>query len=144
VGEQAETWRVPAVASSVPELRRALLARIAGRGFDTDAVALAVTEAITNAVRHAYPESEGTVLVRLAQDSADQLLVAVTDEGVGSHRRAKRTNPGTGIGLALIRELSTSVHIDTSNTGTTITMHFAKPTPPTICPEPRLDRNPSA
>ncbi len=128
MGEQVETWRVPAVASSVPDLRRALLARIAGRGFDTDAVALAVTEAITNAVRHAYPESEGTVLLRLARDSADQLVVAVTDEGVGSRGHAMRTNPGTGIGLALIRELSTSVHIDATDTGTTITMHFAKPT----------------
>jgi hypothetical protein len=48
-----------------------------------------------------------------------------------------RTNPGAGIGLALIRELSTSVHIDATNTGTTITMYFAKPTPATSYPEPR-------
>lgn len=126
MGEQLGTWQVPAVASAVSELRRTLLAEIAGRGFDADAVALAVTEAVTNVVRHAYPASEGTVILRAAEDSADELVVAVTDQGVGSRGTTTRTTPSMGLGLALIRELSTSVLIEATSTGTTITMHFAK------------------
>jgi anti-sigma regulatory factor (Ser/Thr protein kinase) len=126
VEEQIGAWRVPAVASAVPELRRTLLAGIAGRGFDTDAVALAVTEAVTNVVRHAYPGLEGTILLHAAEGSAGELVVAVTDDGVGSRANTKHTNPGMGIGLALIRELSTSVRVDATNIGTTITIRFAK------------------
>jgi anti-sigma regulatory factor (Ser/Thr protein kinase) len=109
----------------VSELRRVLLAGITGRGFDTDAVALAVTEAITNVVRHAYSAPGGTVMLS-AQASTDELVVAVTDEGIGSRSDVARRNPGMGVGLALIRELSKSVHIDATTTGTTITMRFTK------------------
>jgi anti-sigma regulatory factor (Ser/Thr protein kinase) len=108
----------------VSELRRTLLAGIAGRGFDTDAVALAVTEAVTNVVRHAYPGSEGTVTLS-AEASEDELVVVVTDAGVGSRGHTMPTNPGIGIGLTLIRELSASVRVEPTNTGTTITMRFA-------------------
>ncbi len=118
-------WHVPAVPSAVPELRRTLLVRIDGRGFDLGAVSLAVTEAVTNVVRHAYPGSEGTVVLQ-AEASADELVVVVADQGVGSPGEAKSTNPGMGIGLALIRELSTSVRVGATTTGTTVTMRFAR------------------
>ena len=126
MGEQVAAWRVPAVPSAVLELRRMLLARIAGRGFDTDAVALAVTEAVTNVVRHAYSAPGGTVMLR-TEASADELVVVVADEGIGSRGHIARRNPGMGVGLALIRELSASVRIEPTTTGTTITMRFAKP-----------------
>jgi serine/threonine-protein kinase RsbW len=102
-----------------------LLARIAGRGFDTDAVALAVTEAVTNVVRHAYSAPGGTIMLS-AEASADELVIVVADEGIGSRGHIARRNPGMGIGLPLIRELSASVRIDATNNGTTITMRFAK------------------
>jgi serine/threonine-protein kinase RsbW len=119
-------WRVPAVPSAVSDLRRSLLGRIAGRGFDVEAVALAVTEAVTNVVRHAYPGSEGMVTLT-AELSADELVVVVMDEGVGSRGLTMSASPGMGIGLALIRQLSTGAFIEpTKTTGTTVTMHFAK------------------
>jgi anti-sigma regulatory factor (Ser/Thr protein kinase) len=126
VGEQLETWRVPAVPSSVPELRRLLLSRIGGRGFDTASVSLAVTEAITNVVRHAYPQADGPVTLS-AEASGDELVVVIQDEGNWSDADAARSNdPGMGIGLALIRELSSSVRFQPTMTGTTITIRFAK------------------
>ena len=81
MGEQIAAWRVPAVPSAVLELRRMLLARIAGRGFDTDAVALAVTEAVTNVVRHAYSAPGGTVMLR-TEASADELSLSFDDFAV--------------------------------------------------------------
>jgi anti-sigma regulatory factor (Ser/Thr protein kinase) len=102
-----------------------LLAGITGRGFDTDAVALAVTEAVTNVVRHAYSAPGGTVMLS-AETSRDELVVVVADEGIGSRGDIARRDPGMGVGLALIRELSTSVYIDATNTGTIVTMRFAK------------------
>jgi len=126
VGEHVAAWRVPAVPNAVWELRRMLLTRIDGRGFDTDAIALAVTEAVTNVVRHAYSAPGGTVMLR-AEASADELVIVVADEGIGSRGHVARRNPGLGMGLALIRELSTSVRIEPTPSGTTITMRFAKP-----------------
>jgi serine/threonine-protein kinase RsbW len=111
VGEQVAAWCVPAVPSAV---------------FDTDAVALAVTEAVTNVVRHAYSTPGGMVVLR-AEASADELVVVVADEGIGSRGHIARRNSGMGVGLALIRELSASVRIEPTTTGTTITMRFAKP-----------------
>ena len=77
MGQLAETWCLPAIPGSVPRLRRKLLDTISGRGFDDHAVALATTEALTNAVRHAYPDSQGPVTLGVKQ-LADRLVVVVT------------------------------------------------------------------
>jgi anti-sigma regulatory factor (Ser/Thr protein kinase) len=98
---------------------------IGGRGFDDVAVGLAVTEAVTNVVRHAYPGSAGSVAVT-AGVSLQELVVVVADEGIGVRSFTLRADPGLGVGLPLIRELCSSVRIDPASTGTTVTMHFVK------------------
>jgi anti-sigma regulatory factor (Ser/Thr protein kinase) len=127
------SWRLPAVPASVPELRRAVRAAIADHGFDDVAVGLAVTEAVTNVVRHAYPGSVGSVTLS-ADASPQELALVVADEGAGRRSFALRADPGLGIGLALIRELCSRVRIDPTNTGTTVTMHFAKSADPPKTP----------
>jgi anti-sigma regulatory factor (Ser/Thr protein kinase) len=119
------SWRVSAVPASVPQLRRAVRAAIIGRGFDDAAVSLAVTEAATNVVRHAYPGSIGSVAVT-ADVTPHELVVVVADEGVGGRSFTLRAEARLGMGLALIRELCTSVRIDPTSAGTTVTMHFTK------------------
>jgi anti-sigma regulatory factor (Ser/Thr protein kinase) len=123
--EQLGTWRVSAVARSVPQLRRSLRDKIAGRGFDDDAVALAATEAITNVVRHAYPGSAGPVTLSV-DASAEEILVVVADEGIGSLRATTSREPSLGMGLALIHELSASARIEPTNVGTVVTMRFTR------------------
>jgi anti-sigma regulatory factor (Ser/Thr protein kinase) len=113
----------------VPQLRRAVRVAIVGRGFHDVAVGLAVTEAVTNVVLHAYPGSAGSVAVT-ADASPQELVVVVADEGVGARNFTLRADPGLGIGLALIRELCSSVRIDPASTGTTVTMHFVKSVDP--------------
>ncbi len=127
MGDLPATWRLPAIPGSVPRLRRNLLEAISGRGFDEDAVGLAVTEALTNAVRHAYPGSQGPVTLSVRQ-SADRLVVVVTDEGIGARSFTARSGSdrGHGMGLPLLYELSASVRVEPGSSGTTVTMGFAR------------------
>lgn len=60
---------------------------------------MAVTETVTNVVRHAYRSEPGDVELTAAIVE-DQLWVLITDEGVG-HQTAP-VNAGLGLGLGLI------------------------------------------
>ena len=128
MGDLPATWRLPAIPGSVPSLRRKLLEAISGRGFDEHAVGLAATEALTNAVRHAYPGSQGPVTLSVKQ-AADQLVVVVADEGIGARSVPARSRPerGRGMGLLLLRELCTVARVEPGSSGTVVTMAFARP-----------------
>lgn len=122
--ERLGRWQTPAVAACVPRIRRDLLHGLCGRGFDQVAVSLAVTEAVANVVLHAYPTGHGHVTVT-ADIVEDELVVVVSDSGVGGHSFQSSGQAGLGLGLALIRELSTSATIVPTGEGTTVTMQFA-------------------
>jgi anti-sigma regulatory factor (Ser/Thr protein kinase) len=94
----------------------------ADEALDHQAVAIAVSEAVTNAVIHAYPAGvDGRVrLVATLQPAS--LVITVADRGRGMTARADR--PGLGVGLDLIAQLSNGVEIDGRSSGTTVTMHF--------------------
>ena len=121
------TWRLPAIPGSIPRLRRNLLQAIAGRGFDDDAVGLAATEALTNVVRHAYRGSPGAITLSVRQ-SADRLVVVVTDQGIGARSFTARSGSdrATGMGLSLLHELCLSARVEPGSSGTTVTMDFAR------------------
>ena len=87
---------------------------------------MAATEAVTNAVRHAYQAPGGSVSLS-ATTSVDELIVVVADEGVGIRGLTLQSDPkSVGMGLALIRELCAHVRIDPTHAGTTLTMRFTK------------------
>ena len=117
-------WHAVAVPDSVPELRRALHAKIQGRGFHDLEVGLAVTEALSNVVRHAYPGGEGPVTLT-AEASPSELTVIVADEGIGARSLELKRTAGLGIGLRLIYELCHRASIEPTSDGTTVTMIFA-------------------
>lgn len=66
-----------------------------------DSIRLAVSEAMTNAVIHAYRGSPGDIHVTAAAIGGE-LWVLVADEGCGFQTPAER--PGLGLGLALIAQ----------------------------------------
>lgn len=80
-----------------------------------DDVVLAVGEACTNAVQHAYPDGSGTFDVKV-EVVGDEILAEVVDRGVG-FEAFERTLAGGGTravagrGLELIRRLVNEVEV---------------------------------
>ena len=71
-------------------------------------VKLAVTEACTNVVVHAYPDGEGPMEIAAAVRD-ERLAIAVRDEGRGMLPRPD--SPGLGLGLPLIATLAESLEL---------------------------------
>lgn len=108
VTNQAYTFSriYPAMPETVPRARRALVEFAIEAGADgvqVDALRLAVSEALSNAVRHAYRDDLGAVHVTAALVD-DELWVEVGDDGHGLETRSD--SPGLGMGLALIASMS--------------------------------------
>jgi serine/threonine-protein kinase RsbW len=73
-------------------------------------IKLAVTEACTNVVVHAYPDGEGPMGLRASIESP-RLSIVVTDRGRGIVPRPD--SPGLGLGLPLIATLAESLELGT-------------------------------
>jgi anti-sigma regulatory factor (Ser/Thr protein kinase) len=124
---------LPARATNIAVIRHAFGAL--GEVFDVDEeilsnIRLAVTEACTNVVVHAYPhDQEGQLEVR-ATLRGGELEVVVRDEGPGIGPRPN--SPGLGLGLPLIVSLTQSVQLgrdEKERTEVRMTFPLSKPTP---------------
>ena len=129
---EATTLRLsrPAVPDSVTELRHAARDCAVRLGVERpDDVALAVSEAATNAVLHAYPPgTNGTILLAIDADR-DGCRVMVSDEGVGL--RPRPDSPGLGLGLPLMAQLADRIDIaDGTGHGVHVKMVFTLSSPP--------------
>ena len=85
-------------------------------------VALLVTELVTNAAKHAYPQGErGRIWVRVTQTSAGLASVSVRDEGLGlppSFDIAKRRGLGMRLAKALAQQTEARILITRHAPGT--------------------------
>lgn len=110
----------PAVPQAVADARNALtdFARDAGADEERlEAVRLATSEAVTNAVMHAYEGGEpGTVQVN-ASYVENELWLLIADAGNGL--RPRSNSPGLGLGLALIAQLADEFQILSRGSGGT-------------------------
>lgn len=105
--------RLPARAENVAVVRHA----VGGLGDVLEVsdqmlsdIRLAVTEACTNVVVHAYPESEGPMWLSATVNDRT-LRIVVSDSGRGIVPRAD--SPGLGLGLPLIATLTHSLELGT-------------------------------
>jgi serine/threonine-protein kinase RsbW len=119
----------PSSPSGVGALRREVAAFARRAGMDEDglgSVRLAVSEAATNAVVHAYraETGDGELRVRAFVD-ASELVVVVADEGIGLAPRPD--SPGLGLGMPLMASVTTSFQVVSDDAGTEIHMAFALP-----------------
>ncbi len=120
--------RVPAIGPNVTVARQALSGFADAFGWD-DAFAgdlrLALSEACTNVVRHAYRDvcEPGDMRVQLLWEGG-KLVMAVSDEGNGLGPPAMG---GLGLGLPLIRALADDVAISTNPGATCVQMIFTPP-----------------
>lgn len=93
---------------------------------DPDGVALAVSEAVTNAVLHAYAgaPAPGDVELVARRLAGDGLEVLVCDEGLGMVPRSD--SPGLGVGLAVLASVADRVMVEgRRGGGTRVRMTFA-------------------
>lgn len=129
---RADVWlQVTARPENVAIARQALAGLCEALESDPKVLAdvkLAVTEACTNVVVHAYVNGEageGAILQVEAQPQDDDLLVVVRDFGRGMAPRAE--SPGLGLGLPLIAALTRTVQIRgvEGHSGTEVVMTFS-------------------
>jgi serine/threonine-protein kinase RsbW len=111
-----------AVPAAVPTLRGAIADFLGSAGIGDPLLTsakLAVSEAVTNAVMHAYVDASrpGAVSVD-AMFEGDSLLVEVADEGSGMMPRLD--SPGLGVGLPLIADTTDTLDIRNSPRGGTV------------------------
>jgi len=116
----------PARSESVAQARHSIEAYIRPLdGADTGGVALAVSEAVGNAVRHAYRVHEpGTIQLRAELLVPDTLGVIVIDDGDGMSPHPG--SEGLRLGLPLISAVTTGLEIERHKPhGTTVRMRFS-------------------
>jgi serine/threonine-protein kinase RsbW/stage II sporulation protein AB (anti-sigma F factor) len=120
--------RLQASPAAVPDVRRAVVdfAELHGVGHGPD-VALAVSEAVTNAVVHGYRDGASGDVRVVACAEPDRLVVVVRDYGCGMSPHPD--SPGLGLGLSVIGRLTTEMNIERPDRGggMRLRMHFANP-----------------
>lgn len=123
-----------ALPAMVAEARNELTDLCLQLGIDAahiEEIRLAVTEACSNCVLHAYDGADTGKFTVLASIDHDALRVAVADTGTGMPAdwpRDCRSKAGLGYGLGIIRTLASEVDVTSSpGQGTRVTMQFALP-----------------
>jgi len=87
-----------------------------------EAVVLAVTEAVTNVVKHAHEPGATDRGIWLTGSVADDLLeISVSDRGRGFR---ESDSPGLGVGLSIIADMCAELDIDQGPDGTELRMRF--------------------
>jgi serine/threonine-protein kinase RsbW len=120
---------MPARAEGVAVVRQALAGVADALDFDAAILAdmkMAVSEACTNVVVHAYEDADGLLEVDMTGDHQG-LTICVRDHGAGiqPHVNPAREVPALGLGLPLIAALSDSFELHGSaGQGTEVRMTF--------------------
>jgi len=125
---------IPAKAEYISLSRLALAGLSRVREFSDETLAdlkLALTEACSNSVRHAYDEGEGHVDISFELRD-DRLIVEVSDDGSGfepdvspSNGRNEQLSEG-GLGIAIIRSIADEVEIGGGPAGKGSRLRFVK------------------
>jgi len=119
---------LPAAADCLPGARRELTEFCRLLGLDGDVaerVRIAVNEACSNCVRHAYRDAAAGCTYMLEMRIEDNaLLVVVHDCGVGIALAS--ANGGLGLGFRIIAELADGIDVSSrAGFGTRVAMRFA-------------------
>jgi anti-sigma regulatory factor (Ser/Thr protein kinase) len=115
--------RLPADPNSVAVARHAASRFAQESGADASAVALAISETVTNAIMHGHSDGTGEVEVTAQPNGGEHIVVTVTDNGPGM--RPNPDSPGLGYGLSMVGSLAEEVAIRSpENGGTSLRMRF--------------------
>jgi two-component sensor histidine kinase len=91
------------------------------------AIGIIVNELVMNAVKYAYPDGAGPIHVDL-KAQGDDLLLAISDDGVGLNVKADPRSTGMGqrIVSAMAAKLEATVERDPAHSGTRIVLQFRR------------------
>jgi serine/threonine-protein kinase RsbW len=122
--ENVLEMKLPSDPASIGQARRAAASLARKVGAPEDDVKLAVSEAVGNAVVHAFrgDDEDGTITLSVRGERG-MLLVMVSDDGIGM--TPNLDSPGLGFGLSLISKVAQDVRFDSSDNGTTVSMSFS-------------------
>jgi anti-sigma regulatory factor (Ser/Thr protein kinase) len=133
---ERQQWSAQAHPAAVPQLRHIaaeFAASLAGfRGTALDDVRACISEAVTNAVVHAFRDGRPVGNVRLVGTWDDvELVFVVSDDGIGFGPRAD--SPGLGLGIPTIAALADTMTVDTTmGGGTRLCMAFSRAGAPVV------------
>ena len=124
---------IPARPEYITLCRLALTGLAGLRPFSEELLAdlkLALTEACSNSVRHAYEDSDDGVVEIVYELQPDRLVIEVTDEGEGfdpddAASESDDLSEG-GLGIAIIRAIADEVDIGSRADGTGSRLRFEK------------------
>ena len=132
--DHAVRLTIPAKPEYISLCRLALAGLTRLRAVDDETLAdlkLAITEACSNSVRHAYPDGDG--IVEVVYDlRPDRLVIEVTDNGEGFDL-VERENGGVtddltegGLGIAIIKAIADEFELGRGIGGRGSRLRFAK------------------
>jgi integral membrane sensor domain MASE1/anti-sigma regulatory factor (Ser/Thr protein kinase) len=123
VGGPTLRLREPALPTTLPAARRVVRAWLTQNGCSSDEtfdILVALSEAYSNAVQHAYGVTPG--LVEVDGTIGDGVIdITVSDHGTWRSRPAVRRD-GAGKGIRVMRSLMDDVAIESNGPGTTVRM----------------------
>jgi serine/threonine-protein kinase RsbW len=122
---------IPARAEYLVFCRLALVGLAQTKNIEAETLAdmkLAVTEACSNSIRHAYEEGGGTVSVRFTLED-EEIAIEVEDQGDGFEPQITRPfspNTESGMGLAIIEALTDELTFSAGTNGSGSLVTFRK------------------
>jgi serine/threonine-protein kinase RsbW/stage II sporulation protein AB (anti-sigma F factor) len=107
---------------SVRACRQAIADYAEEVGADPSVVSLAVSEAASNVIFHAYRDRDRLPFTVAAEVVDERLIVTVADRGSGM--KPNPESSGLGLGLSIIGNVADSVEFDSTSDGLSVTMRF--------------------
>jgi serine/threonine-protein kinase RsbW len=124
---------IPAKAEYITLVRLALSGLSTFRPLDEETLGdlkLAVTEACSNSVRHAYRDGRAGLVEVVYELHPDRLVVEVSDDGEGFPLERAVPAGGSlmegGLGIAIIRELADELELGSRESGKGSRLRFVK------------------
>jgi serine/threonine-protein kinase RsbW len=132
-GDGIVALTIPARAEYIALCRLALTGVARTRALQDEVIAdlkLALTEACSNSVRHAYEQGRDGVVEVFYRLAGDRIEVEVSDDGAGFDaaviQRAQQELDEGGLGIAIIRAVTDELEIGPNPNGEGSRLRFAK------------------